>query len=85
MSNRPTLICGDFNIDLKKSGSRQKKLDLKMKENSMVQLVQGSTHAKGGLLDHVYVQEDLQSRILIKKRSVRFSDHDMIIIEMMKE
>ena len=84
MSERPSLICGDFNIDLKKSGPKQKKLDLKMKENSMIQLVTGSTHAKGGLLDHVYATEDLEKRITIQKRSVRFSDHDMIIIEIEK-
>ena len=81
ISEAPAIVCGDFNIDLRKNGSQQRKIISSMRCFGFEQLVKESTHDKGGLLDHVYVSEELKSRITIEKKCVRFSDHDLIVIK----
>ena len=81
----PSIVCGDFNIDLRKNGSQHRRIISSMRSLGFEQLVEGSTHDKGGLLDHVYVSEDLKSRIIIEKKCVSFSDHDMISIKLFND
>lgn len=79
-----TIVCGDINIDLKKSGPKQTKLMKFLKDFNLKQVVSDSTHEKGGLLDHVYVNEKIVEKVKITKKSIRFSDHDIICISIKK-
>ena len=79
-NDRPCLICGDFNLNY--STERDKSNFIRSSEEmGFVQLVSKSTHIKGGLLDHVYVNKGLlQYKINISQISTYFSDHDAIMI-----
>jgi len=79
-----TIVCGDMNIDLKKTGQKQTKLLKFLEDFKLKQVVSDSTHEKGGLLDHVYVNEKICEKVIITKKSIRFSDHDIICISIKK-
>ena len=76
---RPTILCGDTNIDITKDDGKRF-LDF-MKNLGLTQLVQNPTHHQGGLLDHVYVTNDIFEKVTIKQTGVFFSDHDLITIK----
>ena len=79
----PTLICGDFNTDYREDGNavvRFLKDKLKLR-----QLVLESTHEKGSILDHVWINGPLIGRVQIEKTCLRFTDHDMLRIIVRKE
>ena len=78
-SSRPTILCGDTNIDITKDNG-QSFIDF-MKHLGLTQLVHKSTHQSGGLLDHVYVTSDLLEKVSVKQTGVFFSDHDLITIK----
>ena len=78
-SARPTILCGDTNIDISRDNG-QSFLDF-MKNLGLTQLVQNPTHQRGGLLDHVYVTNDLFEKVTVKQTGVFFSDHDLITIK----
>ena len=78
-SSRPTILCGDTNIDISRDKG-QSFLDF-MKNLGLTQLVQKPTHQSGGLLDHVYITSDLFEKVSVKQTGVFFSDHDMITIK----
>ena len=83
-SSKDTIVCGDVNIDLRRDGQKQSKLLQYTESIGFNQCITQSTHEKGGLLDHVYVSKDFSSNIVIEKKSIRFSDHDMIYIRIKK-
>ena len=76
---RPTILTGDTNIDISKDSGKHF-VDF-MKDLGFSQLVQLPTHDKGGLLDHVYVTEDLIERVAVSQTGVYFSDHQLITIK----
>ena len=76
---RPTILCGDTNIDITKDDGKRF-LDF-MKNLGLTQLVQKPSHQRGGLLDHVYVTDDLFEKVTVKQTGVFFSDHDLITIK----
>ena len=76
---RPTILTGDTNIDISKDSGKHF-VDF-MKDLGFSQLVQLPTHEKGGLLDHVYVTQDLIERVAVSQTGVYFSDHQLITIK----
>ena len=76
---RPTILTGDTNIDISKDSG---KLFVEfMKHLGLTQLVKNPTHDQGGLLDHVYVTQDLIERVSVSQTGVYFSDHQLITIK----
>ena len=80
---KPTLVCGDTNINVTTGSPR---LINTMTKLGFTQLVLGSTHDKGGTIDQVFVNSLLRDTTALEiiKTRVSFSDHDMIRI-IMKE
>ena len=72
---KPTIICGDTNINV--SSGSSKLLDL-MTKLGFTQLVSGSSHDKGGTIDHVYINSYLRGTIKVEKTRVSYSDHDLL-------
>ena len=79
-TSRPTILCGDTNIDI--SGDKGKEFIDFMKKLGLTQLVKKPTHEKGGILDHVYVTDDLIEKVSVTQTGVFFSDHDLITIKL---
>ena len=79
-SSRSTILCGDTNIDITKDRG-QSFIDF-MKTIGLTQLVKKPSHEKGGLLDHVYVTDDLIEKVAVTQTAVVFSDHDLITIRL---
>ena len=79
-TSRPTILCGDTNIDI--NGDKGKELIVFMKNLGLTQLVKKPTHDKGGVLDHVYVTDDLFEKVSVTQTGVFFSDHDLITIKL---
>ena len=61
---KPTIICGDTNINV--SSGSSKLLDL-MTKLGFTQLVSGSSHDKGGTIDQVYINSYLRGTIKVEK------------------
>ena len=77
---RSTILTGDTNIDiLKDSGKHFVEF---MKDLGFTQLVKFPTHDQGGLLDHVYVTQDLLERVSVSQTGIYFSDHQLITIKL---
>ena len=50
-------------------------------EKGFHQLVQNPTHERGGLIDHVYVNEPLRSmNVTVHRDCAFYSDHDIVTI-----
>ena len=77
----PTIITGDTNIDISRE-SGQQFLEF-MNNLGFTQLVKFPTHDKGGLLDHVFVTEDLLERVSVSDTD--FSDHQLITIKLSED
>ena len=77
---RSTILTGDTNIDiLKDSGKHFVEF---MKDLGFTQLVKFPTHDQGGLLDHVYVTQDLLEKVSVSQTGIYFSDHQLITIKL---
>ena len=72
----PTIVMGDFNIDLLSHNHDRRLLNL-MSTNGFAQLVKTPTTDRGTLIDHVYCNSCLQD-ILIEVDDCYYSDHDII-------
>ena len=73
-----TIVVGDFNINYKE---REKSRILRwLLSKKMVQMVEKSTHILGGLIDQVWVSENLRQEMNISQKSVYFSDHDLLVL-----
>ena len=82
-TSRPTIVCGDTNIDISKERGRG---FVEFMENlGFTQLVAQPTHARGGLLDHVWVTEELRDKVEVKQEAIYFSDHDILTIKILLE
>ena len=79
-TSRPTILCGDTNIDISREKG-QSFLDF-MKQLGLTQLIVKPTHEKGGLIDHVYVTDDLFEKVSVTQKGVYFSDHDLVTIRL---
>ena len=77
--SRPTVICGDTNIDISKD--RGKSFVEFMEKLGLTQLVTQPTHCRGGLLDHVWVTENLRDKVKVTQTAVYFSDHVILTIK----
>ena len=68
---------GDFNIAFKEDS----RIDKEMKDMGFLQLVTSSTHDKGNLIDHIYVNEEITRKgCFIEKKASYYSDHDIVTI-----
>ena len=75
--SKSIVISGDFNYDLLKQPTNH--FSSTMKKLGFEQIVTGSTHMKGGLLDHVYFfSQNTTTCDLIKIHPVYYSDHDAV-------
>ena len=73
-----TIVVGDFNINYKE---REKSRILRwLLSKKMVQMVEKSTHILGGLIDQVWVSENVRQEMNISQKSVYFSDHDLLVL-----
>ena len=81
---RKVLICGDLNIHYTEetSNSFVKKI---VDEYKFEQLVTDPTHDGGNTLDHVYVSQALQGRVVVEKTCSYFSDHDLLTIKVIED
>ena len=78
--NRPTLVCGDFNmcyIDNKNNRSTKFLL-----VNGFKQLVHEATHINGGHIDHVYLRTDESMNASVELHSPYYTakDHDALCV-----
>ena len=78
--NRPTFVCGDFNmcyIDNRNNSSTTFLL-----QNNFKQLVREATHIDGGHIDHVYLrsEESLQAELELYSPYYTAKDHDALCI-----
>ena len=78
-TSRPTIVCGDTNIDI--SRDRGCAFVEFMENLGFTQMVTHPTHARGGLLDHVWVTADLREKGEVTQTAVYFSDHDILTIK----
>ena len=79
-----TLITGDMNLCLKKQPTNE--MTKRLLEKGFCQLVNESTHIKGGLIDHVYWLDMAKKwkKPVVERYSVSFSDHDILLITLNK-
>ena len=77
--SRPTIVCGDTNFDI--SRDRGHSFVEFMEKLGLTQLVTQPTHSRGGLLDHVWVTENLRNRVKVTQTAVYFSDHVILTIK----
>ena len=86
--NKETVIVGDTNINLNRTGSKQSHLLDFLKEIGFCQLVDRSTHQseheEASLIDHVYASQQMSHKITIAKLCVGFSDHDILYVKIKK-
>ena len=76
MSEKPTLLVGDFNFD-----SNERNLLTKfLKKEDYFQMVTNPTHEKGRSIDHLYVLKDLKQKIIFRLVFPYFTDHAGICI-----
>lgn len=76
---RPTILTGDTNMDISKDGGKH--FVEFMKHLGFTQLVMYPTHNQGGILDQVYVTQDLIERVSVSQTEIYFSDHQLISIK----
>ena len=78
-AKRKTLICGDFNFDI-----LSKEINVIFNELScwnFHQFVESATHIEGGLIDHCYMSDNIDSSLVtLKQKSVYYTDHDLILV-----
>ena len=80
IGSKDTIIIGDFDIDL--NDKEKSNFILQALSNfGFCQIISEPTHIEGGLIDHCYVSGNtLVQRLKLSKKSVYYTDHDMIEI-----
>ena len=74
---KTTIICGDFNLDLKVYPNNN--FSKALHEIGFSQIVTEPTHIQGGLIDHVYFYSPSKSRCMLNKiHPLYYSDHDAV-------
>ena len=75
--NNPTIVIGDFNEDYSNSSL----VSMALKTMDFHQQVDESTHDKGHVIDHLYVNQKLRAiGFFTEKKSAYYSDHDILSI-----
>ena len=75
MSNVPTVILGDFNVDL--LDQPQSPIVSLMSTHGYSQLVNSPTTAKATLIDHVYYNKP-NGNVIVEVHDTYYSDHDAV-------
>ena len=75
------IILGDFNVDYLKTNSEF----LRNYLDNYKMIVEMPTHISGSLIDHIYIDKNFNEKFKIRsqRRSVYFSDHDAIIVNIL--
>ena len=82
-SKKDLAVIGDTNINLLAEDHDFTKF---MTSKRFEQMIQEPTHERGGLLDHIYINESLSRKNPIcSQKSVYYSDHDLICFHVAKE
>ena len=74
------ILIGDFNFNELETNTFTKALERKCFQ----QVVKEPTHEKGGLLDHVYISQELIEKISVTILHVYFSDHPVLHVKINK-
>ena len=77
---KPTIICGDFNICFEKN--RNSRLIKGLEEKGFRQLNNDATHYLGGHIDHVYSNKEFNVKVTLYSPYYCAKDHDGLLIEM---
>ena len=72
----PTLILGDFNLDLLSCNNDRRLINF-MTINNFTQIVNEPTTDRGSLIDHIYYNRPI-SDLFIEVSDTYYSDHDTI-------
>ena len=75
---KTTVVCGDFNICLKKYPNNQ--LIQHLTTHGMTQLNQDATHIAGGHIDHMYISKKDEDNAELERYSPYYSDHDALLL-----
>ena len=74
-----TIVCGDFNV----CGQREEKnkITRHLLSYGLPQLVKEPTHVRGRQIDHIYLREGTQMKVLdIERLSPYYTDHDALLL-----
>ena len=76
-TSKKTIVCGDFNICL--SANRDNEVTKQLAQIGMNQYVEEATHIQGGLIDHIYSNND---EIEVTQYSPYYcaNDHDALLV-----
>ena len=81
--DKTTIICGDFNICLKKDPKNQ--MTRYLLDQGFIQHVNEPTHIEGGLIDHIYLRHTSTFKTLHWVRHSPYaSDHDALCVTLTK-
>ena len=75
----PTIICGDFNVDLLKCNKNNQLLQ-EMTKYGFTQIVKAATTDYTSLLDHIYVNKGINATATVS--DCYYSDHDIIQVNL---
>ena len=73
-NNVPTIVGGDFNVNMLTSSEEQNTLLRFMTDLNFKQVIQKPTHQLGGLLDHVWISANTILKNQLQTASA-YSDH----------
>ena len=78
--NRPTMVCGDFNMCYK--GNKKNRTTTFLLKNGFNQHVDEATHVEGGHIDHVYLNSDKSVDTSVEIHSPYYTalDHDAVCV-----
>jgi exonuclease III len=77
--NKTMVVCGDFNICLKKSPNNS--VTQELTSMGMVQLTKEATHIAGGHIDHMYLNKTKPETTAVQERySPYYTDHDALCL-----
>ena len=77
-----TMIGGDLNVCVLKAPNNI--MTKKLEERGFLQVVKKATHIEGGLLDHVYIYENVGFTWVVEEFPKYYSDHDGIGVTLWK-
>lgn len=78
--NIPTVIMGDFNVNLLQQSDDQKTILQFFRHYGFRQIVTMPTHNTGSLLDHIYCNFQIPTNIIPTNHATYFSQHSFIQI-----
>ena len=75
-----TFLCGDFNINLRKTDSILLSLKRLLSYHGFFQCHSDITHRAGSCVDHVYVNKDIVDSAVTSTTPIHYSDHCVVTL-----